>query len=240
MTVIRAQFTRGREVMYISHLDLMRTFARALRRSGIPIAYSQGFNPHPQMVFGLPLSVGVTSEAEYADFELENGMQAGEFMDRLNLSLPEGIRIIRAAEKLSGGNIMAEITRASYDIRVLTKLRMGINNIEKNIEAFMRLEEILVEKEGKKGKKSVDIRGLILEMSCPGAGDRPDGKAGEALSIAADLRAGSASNLRPELLIKAFTAFAGIEADYSLIHRTGLFVVRNGAYTEPLDKNVLV
>ena len=107
MSSVRVKFFRGEEVKFISHLDLMKMYERALRRSGVPIAYSQGFNPHPQMVFGLPLSVGVTSESEYADFELEGNMDPGEFMQRLNGSLPEGIRIVDAAVKKAGSNIMA-------------------------------------------------------------------------------------------------------------------------------------
>src|SRR5690242_15350351 len=67
---IRTKFRRSDEVKFISHLDLMKVFERAIRRARLPIAYSQGFNPHPGMVFGLPLSVGVTSDAEYGDFEI--------------------------------------------------------------------------------------------------------------------------------------------------------------------------
>ena len=70
MIRLRVKFTRGEEVKYISHLDMLKVFERALRRANIPIAYNKGFNPRPQIVFGLPLSVGVTSESEYADLEI--------------------------------------------------------------------------------------------------------------------------------------------------------------------------
>jgi radical SAM-linked protein len=60
---IRVKFERSQEVKFISHLDMMKAFERALRRAGLPIGYSKGFNPHPLMVFGLPLSVGMTSQA---------------------------------------------------------------------------------------------------------------------------------------------------------------------------------
>ena len=77
----------------------MKLFERALRRANIPIAYS-GFYPHPVMVFGLPLSVGVTSEAEYADFEFESKIDPLKFMENLNRELPAGISVsARKADK---------------------------------------------------------------------------------------------------------------------------------------------
>ena len=88
MVNLRVKFIRGEEIKFISHLDLMRVFERALRRSEIPVAYSKGFNPHPQMVFGLPLSVGVTSQCEYADFKIEDNIEPNEFIQRLNDNLP--------------------------------------------------------------------------------------------------------------------------------------------------------
>ena len=68
---VRLKYERGKEVVFISHLDLMRAFSRAFRRARIPIAYTKGFNPHAIMVFGLPLQVGVTSESEYLDISLD-------------------------------------------------------------------------------------------------------------------------------------------------------------------------
>lgn len=67
---IRIKYIKGEQVKYISHLDILRTLNRVLKRAELPVAYSQGYNPHPLVSFGLPLSVGVTSEAEYADIDL--------------------------------------------------------------------------------------------------------------------------------------------------------------------------
>ncbi|MCL2058394.1 MAG: TIGR03936 family radical SAM-associated protein [Oscillospiraceae bacterium] len=144
---LRLEFSRGREMMYLSHLDLMRTFGRAIRRAGIPICYTSGFNPHAQMVFGLPLQVGVTGAAEYLDINIDGGaesgginvsggmdigggidasgginvsggMDAGEAMHRLNKKLPAGLHVSAAREKRSKENVMSIITHATYEMRI--------------------------------------------------------------------------------------------------------------------------
>ncbi|WP_242987404.1 TIGR03936 family radical SAM-associated protein [Anaerobacterium chartisolvens] len=163
--MIRAKFIRGEEIKYISHLDLMKAFERAIRRAEIPIAYSQGFNPHPHMVFGLPLSVGVTSQAEYGDFELSQPMNAGEFMGTLNKELPPWLKIIEAGEKRSGNNIMASIAAACYDILLSSELKTSRAFIEDKITELLMKPEITVKKTSKRGIREVDIRPMIHRVS---------------------------------------------------------------------------
>ncbi|MDR3122144.1 MAG: TIGR03936 family radical SAM-associated protein, partial [Clostridiales bacterium] len=124
---IRFEFARGREVMFLSHLDLMRAFGRAIRRSGIPIRYSEGFNPHAEMVFGLPLQVGVTGAAECLDIALAAAPDASpedaapgadEAAARLNAQLPPGLAVTRAREKTAKAIILELITHAAYELRV--------------------------------------------------------------------------------------------------------------------------
>lgn len=234
MIEIRVQFSRGREVMYISHLDLMRTFERAMRRANLPLSYSEGFNPHPHMVFGLPLPVGVTSEAEYADFTFDREIDPSELQERLNHSLPEGIKIIRAAVKTSKSNIMASIISASYHIEVFASEGLAIIDIESKIREYLRQEKILINKATKSGMKLTDIKPLVRNISFIGTSSRSDGK-GISYAFDADLSAGSAANLRPELLISSLAGFAGIMPDYCSIHRKALFTGKDGQLTDPMD-----
>ena len=134
---IRAKFTRGEEVKYISHLDMMKMFERALRRSGLPVYYSQGFNPHPQIVFGLPLSVGVTSEAEYVDIVFSEDVEPRQFVEDLNRQLPDGLKILEANVKTSKSNIMATITKASYEVLVTIAQNPDINEVNEKIIQFL-------------------------------------------------------------------------------------------------------
>lgn len=92
----RLLFTKTRRAKYISHLDLLRTFQRIFRRAGLELKHSEGFNPHPQLTFALPLSVGAESVCELADIVLESEVSGEALPDLLNSVSPEGIRFLKA------------------------------------------------------------------------------------------------------------------------------------------------
>jgi len=96
MQRIKIKFTKGEEVKFISHRDLMRTFQRAIRRAGLPILYSQGFNPHMKISWGNALKVGVVSLGEYAQLQIDGWIRPHEAMAKLNAVLPKGLEIIEA------------------------------------------------------------------------------------------------------------------------------------------------
>ncbi len=96
MQQIRIKFTKGEEIKFISHRDLMRVFQRAIRRADIPIASSQGFNPHTKISWGNALKLGRTSDNEYAVLHIESWIKPQELMHRLNQELPKGIEILEA------------------------------------------------------------------------------------------------------------------------------------------------
>jgi radical SAM-linked protein len=277
---IRVRFVRGEEVKFISHLDLMKVFDRAIRRAGIPIVYSEGFNPHPHMVFGLPLSVGVTSQAEYADFDLEDGFSPDEFMKKLNSSLPPGFKVMEAKIISKKSNIMASINAASYSILFAVAENMDDEALAQKLADFMQEDAIVAEKEGKKGKKAIDIKPMIIRLELKKPGDEREGCRNankDSKSACSDMKymdpdvwleeyveslyradvlppsyeresirridallsAGSMANLKPELLIETFGRYIGQELKIVKIHRTGLFVEKEGKLLEPLDGNAL-
>jgi radical SAM-linked protein len=96
MQRIKIKFTKGEEVKFISHRDLMRTFQRAIRRAGLPILYSQGFNPHMKISWGNALKVGVVSAGEYAELHIDGWIRPRDALERLNQTLPKGLEIIEA------------------------------------------------------------------------------------------------------------------------------------------------
>ncbi len=237
MNSIRIRFTRGDNVKFISHLDLMKLFERTLRRTGLPIAYSQGFNPHPQMVFGLPLSVGVTSEAEYADFELSENMEPEEFIARMNRELPEGIVISEAVVKTAKGNIMASVSGARYVLSVFLAESLELAEISSRLEAFLEKKEIIIKKEGKGGIKDVNIRPILHKLKVYPMNSVPQGyeEFKTVFCMEALLSAGSVSNLKPELLLAAFAEHAGLKIGAAKIHRKELFVDQDGKMLNPLE-----
>jgi len=91
---IQIKYTKGEEVKFISHRDLMRVMQRAVRRAGLPIAYSQGFNPHMKISWGQALKVGATSEGEIATLQMQDWTKPDEVKAKLNQTLPQGIAIL--------------------------------------------------------------------------------------------------------------------------------------------------
>lgn len=96
MQKIKIKYKKGGEVKFLSHKELMRAIQRAVRRAGLPIAYSQGFNPHMKISWGNALKVGATSEGEYAELQIDGWIKPFELLDRLNAQLPPGIAILEA------------------------------------------------------------------------------------------------------------------------------------------------
>ena len=96
MKRIKIKYRKGEAVKYISHRDLMRAFQRAARRAGLPVIYSQGFNPHMKISWGNALKVGAVSEAEYAEIQVEGWVKPADLMQQLNAQLPQGLEILDA------------------------------------------------------------------------------------------------------------------------------------------------
>lgn len=231
MINVRLKFTKGSEVKYISHLDLMRTFMRVVRRADIPIAYSGGFNPHPEMSFGAPLSLGVISLAEYVDIELAQEVPTQELVDKLNMYMPMGIKVLGAIqlpEKFKSA--MALITHAKYSISVKIE-NPDSKYIKEKLNTFINLESILAQKKQPKKNfqiKEVDIRPMILEMDFEGCEE------GTCI-FGCLLQSGSKANLKPEMLMQAFSEYAGLIIDRTTITRKEVFVEQDGKLIDLLQ-----
>jgi len=114
---IRFSFQKGEEVRFLSHLEILRTFARALRRAALPISYSQGFHPQPRLTIAWALPVGVCGEAEFGEMELEGETLPSKIEDRLNRHLPSGLRVLRADPvPLASPTLELTLSRALYTL----------------------------------------------------------------------------------------------------------------------------
>jgi radical SAM-linked protein len=124
MQRLRLRFWRGEEVKFISHLDVVRFWERAFRRAGIPLAYSEGFRPHPRIAIAAPLAVGVTSEVELMDVWLKQWMPPGSFVMKASQQLPCGFSILEAYEVgLRGPSLQSSIAAAEYRVEVKSEKR---------------------------------------------------------------------------------------------------------------------
>ena len=166
---IRLSFSKTGEMKYLGHLELMTLFSRAIRRAGIPVAYSAGFHPLPKIGFGPPLSVGIESIAEEMDLELTEYRNPNEIHAILNKTLPHGIKILEAAElphgmKLKLHSISAIITEATYLIflengRSLTPISRS--KLEERISMLLERDEIVIHQQREGKKRSINMRPLI-------------------------------------------------------------------------------
>jgi radical SAM-linked protein len=205
---MRARFSRTDATSWLAHLDLMRVFERTLRRTGLPLAFTQGFSPHPVMTFALPLGVGIDAADDVADFALDADIAPEEFVVKMNATLPEGLRILGARIAPEGGeSLMAAVHEATYVLR-----GPGIGAALARLPAAGPLP---VQKKGKEGSKTVDVRPLLVELTA-----RDDD------SLEALVKAGSRENLRPDLLLQALVDHAGLPqdvADDAATLRTALY-----------------
>ena len=193
MQRVRVRFSRGGEAKYVSHLENLKVFERAFRRTEIPIAYSKGFNPRPEISFGVPISVGMTSEAEYFDAYLEGWVRPEAVIRELNEKLPASFRIVDAVPvSLKQGSLMALTVAAGYRVEV-----EGSENIGENISLLMGKSSIPIVRERKKGNKEVDLRPLIYELK----GKRVEGRGEKKNSIEMVVGVGEKGTVKPEEIV---------------------------------------
>ncbi|MDD4094730.1 MAG: TIGR03936 family radical SAM-associated protein [Oscillospiraceae bacterium] len=222
---VRVRFERKGSIVYIGHLDLMRTFERTLRRAGMPVQYTQGYNPRPTLVFALPLGVGIATTDDCVDIFFNEKIDIEEFPDRFNAYCPTGLRALAAWEiPDSGKSIMSLVTAATY--------RINAPGIRKALSELMTRDEIPVMKRAKGKETRADLRPLILKVTEPSETDKTDDGDLSDREETAEIMvyAGSSRNLRPDLLLSACADTGLIDkraADNAEVLRTGLFTGAN-------------
>lgn len=164
------------------------------------------------MSFALPLSVGLTSEAELVDMEIQGDIGVGDFIEKLNKGLPIGLKIINAEEVDAKSNIMALIKGAKYRVTIFYD---NIIDINKCVSDLLSQHEILIEKESKKGIKEVDLKPGIKDIMVVDDNNNSVG-------LVMELSAGSQSNVNPELIVKALEKYSEIRISDFEVHRLEL------------------
>ena len=198
---VRIRFSKTGKIKYISHLDLCRTMKTAFIRAGIPIWYSEGFNPRPKMVFALTVSVGAESLCEFLDIRLTKSMEEKEFVERLSGALTSDIGILHVYSPKSK---FTDIGFSSYTVDSETGFEQS------DVDALLA-GPIIVSKHGKKGDVDTDIRLMIDDVSVK------DGKLFMMLSASQD------NYLNPEYVLKALNSLTSNKYDLYHILRTGVF-----------------
>lgn len=206
MAKFRLQFTKYGDMKYVSHLDLIRLFTRIFHRADLPLAYSEGFNPHPKMSVLLPLSVGFESSCEYIDVEFKEGVGMLDCMKKLKGKLPLGMEIPQICELNETSKKAKAIRYASYEFRFSEPLT------QEQADAFLALDTIEVIKKTKRSEGVANIRADIMDMYVTDEG-----------VLHAVISAGSEANLKADLFVTALEKYIDgfCAGDYKVL-RTGI------------------
>ncbi len=154
----RIKFTKEDKMRFVGHLDLMNVFRRAIKRAGLPVAFSQGFNPHQLISFALPLPMGMASLGDYADFVLSHSVNSNDIITGLNGQMPNGLQVIACAELLPGAKSAgALVCAALYEI----SFNKSINEICAQI---LNSDEIIIKKKSKSKDEYTNVRPHIHDI----------------------------------------------------------------------------
>ena len=202
---IRIRFRKFGAMLYISHLDLSKTVMRSIVRSGLPVYYSEGFNPKPKLVFGTPLSVGCGGEEEVLDIRLMKAVSNAEILERLRAVMPNGIEVTQVYEQ------KGKLTDVKWAENVIDWMKVDVSaETAAKIEELFR-SPVMMTKRSKSGEKEVDITTFIKSLKAE-AGDG-------CLKITAVTAAQQENYLNPEYIVQA------VDREFSVSGEDGWHVI---------------
>lgn len=212
MLKIRIKFRKYGVMRFVGHLDIMRYFQKAIRRAEIDISYTGGFSPHQKMSFAAPLGVGLMSDGEYLDIEVNTTTSSKDSIKRLNAVMVEGMEII-SYRQLSeeSKNAMSLVSCADYSIAPKSGERFPFTYeefLEGKKKFLVDRNEIMLTKKTKKSETQMDIKPLIYQFHA-----NQNEKTGQIDSIFLKIATGSVNNLKPEFVLSGFYEFLGLEFD---------------------------
>ena len=217
-----AVFEKSERLRHIGHLDIQRAVMRALRRSGLPVSYSKGFNPHILLTFASALSTGAAGRKEIMDVQLDRDVTPEEFVAAMNGAMPPDMQL-SFAKVLDDRHIalMAQVQAADYTMTILDA--SAAEKLVSVLPSFLAQESIITMRKTKSGMKETDIRPLLLELTA-------DGKVLHAMMTLTERLA-----CKPNMLMEALSAFAGIDVPRVMVVRNGLFGLDESGSLAPLE-----
>jgi len=226
---LRVKYSKMEGARFLSHLELMKAMERAFRRAKIPLAFSEGFNPHPKISYASALSVGIASRGEYLDLDLNMGMDASDFKDRVNNCLIKGMEILDVKEvEGKTKSLTAIVERAKYTAICSTEQKLTMEELQQLVEAFLKQPEILVNRKSKGKEKEINIKEGIYHLDAELNGLN--------LVIIFTVDSGSKGNVRAGEVYHAFTTFANITThDIPIFIREDLYIIEDGSLCTPME-----
>ncbi len=219
-TRMRMKFTKTGRLRFLSHLDLMTLFQRTAARAGIPVAFSQGFNPHPRISFGPALSVGMESESEYLDMETDPFVDLFAVTKGLNAALPQEIRVVESGVvSKKAPSLTASISRYAYAVGVPAHYAGGV---EDRVKDLLAQPAVMVVKEDRQKDIRPAIEAIEIATGC-----------GSTLLITLQ----DTSQVKPRVqdVVERLFDIDGEQSALFLIRRTAMYCKYNGRWASPMD-----
>ncbi|MGI6647732.1 MAG: TIGR03936 family radical SAM-associated protein [Bacillota bacterium] len=229
----RIEYSKQGPMAYISHLDLTRTFERAARRAGLPVALSQGYHPHYKFSFGSVLPVGMEGEREYLDMELNGQSAPAEIGQTLQQQMPLGLKIRQVRMvPLEAPSLMALIDIARYAITAQLCPVAGILSsaeFTQSLAQALARESWPIVRSSVKGTREIEARDSVIQLDLTWQNQLVQGDIW--------LRLNASKAIRPIEVMESLECYGGLIWDKNnlRIRRTGLFVSREGRYLSPMD-----
>ena len=216
-------FSKAGDLRFISHLDLLRTFIRSARRAGIPAAYSKGYNPQPKFIFAAPLAVGIEGENEYLDLYLREAWETDKISESLNMQLPAGLKVHKIRQvDLNRPPLSATVGAALYKV-----LFSPVSpDLEQALHDIISADTVLLERKGKKDKKTLNIRPFIYLLSMK----KLEGEMGVLFML---LAPGNKGGTRPQEIMSLLPLGDSGGRTKIKIFRKDLFVMYNNRFKTP-------
>ena len=218
-----AVFNKSERLRHIGHLDIQRSVQRALRRSGLPVSYSKGFNPHILLTFASALSTGAAGRREIMEVQLDRDVTPEEFLRAMNGAMPPDMQLSEA-RVLDDRHIalMAQVQAADYTLTLADAQHAEL--IARRLPDFLAQESIITMRRTKSGMKETDIRPLLHTLSIEGS------------QIQAVMTLTERLACKPNMLLTALADFCGLEeAPRAMVVRNRLLGLTEAGELVPLE-----
>jgi radical SAM-linked protein len=214
---VRLRFAKRGRLRFLSHRDVARSFERAVRRAGVPVAHSHGFSPHPRLSWVGAAPTGTASEAEFVEIGLTRPMEPAALAAALDSALPDGLDVLAAA--VAEGAPLAERIEASQWVVELPGVEPAA--LRDALDALLAQESVVVERVTPSGRRTVDVRAALVHADVHdpavagpapsgGAGATPPDRAGLCAILAAVVRQTTPA-VRPDDVLGALDVVAGLK-----------------------------
>lgn len=218
---IRIKFRKWGAMKFIGHLDMMRYFQKAVRRANIDICYSEGYSPHQIMSFAAPLGVGITSDGEYFDIEVNSSLSSKESIEAFNQTMVDGVEVtsyVKLPDKAK--TAMSIVAAADYRLSFKDEYESSYSVQEwKDIvdREFTSKDSFTIIKKTKKSEREVDLKPLVYQLSVEEVDAKP--------AFFIQVSTGSVDNIKPELVLASIYERCGLTYDANTIqiHRIEVY-----------------